>query len=260
MNTKRFIALLCLICIGVMPANAFKIGQSSMSEKTIAFVQSAAGQNSSAQATQSNAWMLVPEWLAGTWQTQSELVLEAYDYAARRQLVQSPVLLKVERTSTIGSQKDCLGRVWHFCGTPYVRFNNRGQFDEYQTIQSLTSSSDQHGQLVINCRANVAHVNKTTGAVVERFQEITTTTYSPVDNNAILVNFEIMDYDQIGVPLLCSHKQSLETRIKPFELVDRDERGDLRQLFCRYLAGYGLNSLMPISTQSSAAKNQGELR
>ncbi|MBX9666265.1 MAG: hypothetical protein K2X93_01550 [Candidatus Obscuribacterales bacterium] len=187
-------------------------------------------------AVKSNKWIMIPDWLAGTWRANSEVVMEAYDLVHNQSLLTQPKTISIERTRTIGMQRDQRGRIWHFAGVPYTRVNNAGNIVESQKIESIVFQRITNSEVVVRSTATIVHFRKDTVDVSDMFREETVTTYTPVESGIIRVNFVIKDTRlEDNTPILYSEKMSLEKRIKPFTVVDYDsERGDLKMKFKQF--------------------------
>ncbi len=187
-------------------------------------------------AVESNKWIMIPDWLAGTWRANSEVVMEAYDLVHNQSLLTQPKTISIERTRTIGMQRDRWGRIWHFAGVPYTRVNNAGNIVESQKIESIVFQRITNSEVVVRSTATIVHFRKDTGDASDTFREETVTTYTPVESGIIRVSFVIKDTRlEDNTPILYSEKMSLEKRIKPFTVVDYDsDRGDLKMKFKQF--------------------------
>jgi len=194
-------------------------------------------------APQVNYWFPVPDWLAGTWQATSEIVLDAYDHSQGTSELNGPVKLKVTRESVIGTQKDSLGRIWYYAGTPYTRALESDSFIDYQQMERIIPVESSLGKVVVRTLATVTRLDKQSQQLLNVFKVETTTTYTPLSVNLIQASFLINDFDMEGRPLYSSKAYCCETRIKPFRVVDQDERGNNRLKFEEFLAANGLRNL-----------------
>jgi hypothetical protein len=191
-----------------------------------------------------NYWFLVPNWLAGTWQARSELVVDAYDYRRGVHTIESPTQIDLDRKSVIGMQKDSFGRVWYYAGTPYVRKIETGGFVEYQQMERVSLVQSSQFEVTVNCLATVTRVDKGSGQIAQVYREETITTYSPLADSMLRARYVINDFDMQGRAISSSQAYSTQTRVKSFETVDQDERGDLRNRFQQFLIANGLSGLL----------------
>ncbi len=81
----------------------------------------------------------------------------------------------------------------------------------------------------------VTRWSKETQENLGSFYESTVVTYTPMSEDEIKTDLTITDFDSEGKALLTSCSVSLEHRVKPFVIINRDERGDLREKFLRFL-------------------------
>lgn len=185
------------------------------------------------------SWLPVPDWLAGTWQAKSQTVFSSYNFQLQRQVIDSPVIIPINRTSTIGVQRDGIGRIWHYVGQPYPRVSETPAFVEYQQIKQVSVLSTSDDEVAIETLAIVGHIDKNSKQVLDEFQEDTITHYTPVKEGLIHVTFTVTDYDMMGRLRSSSKSACDETRIKTFSPVDQDDRGNLREMLNNYLRLYG---------------------
>lgn len=201
----------------------------------------------------SENWMPVPNWLAGTWWADNEIILESRDYTGTREASPGnprfPLQLSIKRTSVIGTQRDAGGQIWHLASAPYTRTTETASFIEKQQIQSVRLLERNPKMVKIATAAIVTRTSKDSDESFAIFKEDTTTTYQPVEDGIILVTFEINDSDLSGRQLSTSKALSVELRVKNFVTVDRDQRGDLKQEFRDYLESRSLQNLIPGSSQ-----------
>lgn len=215
------------ICSFIQPSNA-------------AAISYPAGQYS----PQNNNWFPVPEWLAGTWEAKSELVVDAYDYRSHTHTIDSPTQIDLERQSVIGMQKDNVGRIWYYAGTPYVRRIETHDFDEYQQMERVSLVNGDSMEVTVNCLATVTRIAKSNNEIQQVYREETIATYYPLSADTLRARYVINDYDTQGRPISSSQAYCTQNRRKQFESVDCDERGDLRQEFQRFLVDNGLSNLL----------------
>lgn len=176
-------------------------------------------------------WIAIPEWLAGTWQANSQLLIYSYSYRQKASILDAPVSVAVHRVSTIGAQRDSSGQIWHFIGTPYERTVETKDYIECQQMENIVLSNCSQNTLTVRCSADVRHLDRSTNETLDHFFEETTTTYEPLQNDLIQVTFTVTDYDLQGRPKNSSKSVCTETRTKPFQTIDQDSRGNLHQLF-----------------------------
>ncbi len=205
---------------------------------------------------QNNQWIPVPAWLAGTWQTRFQTFLETYDCKTGQQLLNEPTSLPVARQRTIGAQQDATGQIWHYAATPYVRNVETEAYFESQTIQKLSVLHSHSNLVSLNTLGVVSRWSRETQEKLDSFYESTVATYIPLNAGVIKTDLNVTDYDLDGKPLRASHSVCVERCIKPFVVIDRDERGDLREKFLRFLAERNATALQS-DASTSLLKNGG---
>jgi hypothetical protein len=180
-------------------------------------------------------WVQIPNWLAGTWQTNSEVILYSHSHRLRTTVVSQPVIVRVKRRTTIGVQKDQYGNVWHYAGGPYYKTMETDSYKEVHQIYEVSSINYGDFELTTNTQATVARSDSASGQLLDVFLEQTQTTYSYVDDGVIEVRFLIKDMDLKGNPFQTTRAVCIEKRARPFVAIDADGRGDLRAKFREFL-------------------------
>jgi hypothetical protein len=191
-----------------------------------------------------NSWFPVPRWLAGTWETNEETVLDAYDYKQGIRTISEPMRIDTLRKSEIGAQSDSLGRIWYCACTPIERTLETDSFVDRQIIERISVVANSPNQLTVDSLATVTRSGKSIGQEQKVFKEETIATYRPVSDGIIHASFLINDFDLQGHPLVSSRATCYESRLEPFKNIDRDQRGDLRSKFQEFLIANGLGNLL----------------
>ena len=149
-STTIFIAM--LVCLTSLPAEA-RISPTAPCSAIDAIPTYAATIVLQQQSQQPDSWFVVPNWLAGTWRSSCETVIDAYDYTNRQNLAPRPVVIRADRMHTIGSQIDSAGNIWHCAETPYTRTVTGENFSEYQLVKDIKVLKRSANQLIV-CLAN----------------------------------------------------------------------------------------------------------
>jgi|GEM_PF-3379172 hypothetical protein len=204
-----------------------------------------------------NYWIPVPAWLAGTWQTKFQTFLDSYDCTTGQQILTEPTSLKVARQRTIGAQQDATGQIWHYAATPYVRTSDTGSYIESQTIEQLTLLTSNPEQVRLCTVGKITRWSKSSRDNLGSFYERTVVTYTPMSEGVIKTDLNITDFDTDGKARLNSFSVCLERRVTPFAIINRDERGNLREKFLRFLSER-TSSSGQIELPITSSKNAGE--
>lgn len=192
-------------------------------------------------------WIPIPVWLAGTWQTNRQTILSMHTIHGP-QLTDLPKEIAINRVSKIGCQRDNRGTVWHI-GAPNSRIIQTKDFTEYHTTQSMKLISSSPASFVVSCKSDVSRVSKVGNELIDCFKEETIVTYTPLANGIILSDFLINDFDLDGKPLSSSRATCVERRIRPYQTVDEDGRGNLKVLFHEFLLDTGRLHLLPYNVR-----------
>jgi len=218
-----------------------KRGQSTMTASPTAVTLTAVN---GIAPSQINNWILIPQWLAGSWQSDSEMILNDYDYSKGRTVIDTPIKVNMKRQSTIGMQRDSTGQIWYCAITPYERTIETTSFTEHQQMEKISLLKSDPTEITIYCSANITRSSKDTKQVIITFKEETVATYDPLNDGLIQVSLNIKDFDQEGQPLYSSQAICTETRTKSFTIIDKDERGDLHAQFKAFLLANGMSNLV----------------
>ncbi len=206
------------------------------------------GRNNTAESTknlqQIAQWIKVPDWLSGSWQSENQTIIAAYDYRKKEALKDLPQKIAIKRLSKIGSQKDRESRVWHL-GAPNSRIIETANYTEYQTIESIKQVFESPTAFAIKTKAVISRVSKDGNELLDAFKEETSTSYTPICDGLILSDFQINDFDLQGKAIFSSKSMCIEKRVKNFEQVDEDSRGNLKVIFHEFLLDSGLMHLIP---------------
>lgn len=183
---------------------------------------------------QSFQWIQVPPWLAGTWQAKFQTFYDSTDCATGQRQITEPTNVQISLVRTIGTQQDGLGRIWHYTATPYVRSIETADYSESQTIVQVSVLRSHTDRLTLRTAAKVVRCLKSKQQPYDTFFEITDVNYSPLSDGVIKVEMIIKDFDVTGKPLRVSQSVCVEKRIKPFTVINYDERGNLQNKFKQF--------------------------
>lgn len=198
----------------------------------------ASAMNTAPHIPSRDSWIKVPSWLAGTWQSGCETIIDEYDYSKNESVLDHPIVQKVEKVHIMGTQIDSGGNIWHCTETPFVRVVKANGYVEYRHVNSIKSLSMDDGQLGINIESKVTRVLSDSSQI--HYSEQTGTTFTRIDDGVIKAEYIIEDFDSCGKQLFTLRKECTEQRIKPFAIVNRDsEHGDLQERFRMFISTYG---------------------
>ena len=191
-----------------------------------------------------NLWVRIPTWLAGTWQVSTETRVyqedcrtgetsdEHKDFAAKTRFV-------------YGQQKDRLGDIWHYLGTPYSSSTDFPSFTEYHQVASKECTETGVTEIAIKTKATVVRVSKASGKVSKTFQQESITDYSQSSADELRLEASTKVFDSAGNPTAIVKNEAIVTRAEPFVPIDHEGDKDYRELFKQYLASHGRSYLFP---------------
>ena len=181
-----------------------------------------------------NKWMVIPSWLAGTWESRCQTYIYSYDYKEKANLIEQPLSISIRRESTRGLQKDARGQIWQYIETPYVRLTDKARSTTWELLLDMEPLQTSAKSLTVRCFSEIARISKSEDKVNDDYFEEVTTTYEPAGDGIVKVTCTEDRYDLDGSPRSSSKSVSTEHRTRPFQVIDRDERGDLHGLFLNF--------------------------
>lgn len=243
-RTKRQVGGRTYLCLGSngvrhMTASENRVLQYLLALVALLFVTGNCQSWGIIEAPTATDWIPVPPWLAGTWRAESETLIYSYDYRLARNAIEQPVTIKIERMSTIGTQQDSTGQIWHYIGAPYERVIDTMDYVERQQIEHISIIENLDNKVSTRSIAAVSRTAKADNREIDAFREETTTTYTPLADGVIETQFDIRDFDFDGSLTRSSRSFCTESRVEPFKNTDRDQRGDLRSMFKQFMAQKG---------------------
>jgi len=189
---------------------------------------------------QSDQWIPLPEWLGGTWQARYQTLLSGRNHRTQVDLIKEPVTIAVNRISTRGLQRDSSGQIWQYTGAPFIRTIELSDYIERQTLYDIVLLSTSPNLVKTRSLAIVTRNDKNSNKTLDIFVEITTTTYQAIRDGLIQVTYAVEAYDLNDRPRSTYKSTCTETRIMPYQTIDKDERGNLQELFIEFQKHNGL--------------------
>ncbi len=181
-----------------------------------------------------SSWFEIPDWFAGTFQSDQSVIDFIKDYATGRSVRPNKVVSSFAQ-ELHGYQKDSKGGIWHYY------------------VQSGTSRSEQAGQLTINnidwygpelvakdkvvmrVQATSFVVDKNTGVIVDSFRREDIKTYSPAANGALNVSYTSKSFDSHGQARDLQDGHSVYRLLSSFQAIDKEGNHDYKQMFADFL-------------------------
>lgn len=166
----------------------------------------------SEQVKPAQQWMKVPAWLVGSWQTNSQVILYSRNWRTNRVAISEPIVIRVARSNTIGSDRDATGQYWHNIGVPYMRRVETDAYHEIHEMNRIEIVEERTDALVVSSDAIVTRIDRENNSLLDKFCEKTITTYSPIEDGVIQVNYCITDFDSKGQLLQATRSTSIEKK------------------------------------------------
>ncbi len=189
-------------------------------------------------------WIVIPHWLAGEWQGDEETILYSFNHKTQSYLPGCPQVIKLNRVSKIGTQKDSTGVIWH-AGAPYTKLIDTPAYNEYHTIEDVVQLDSSESTAIMISLDHVSKYSKLDSQRLDEFKEATTTTYIRMNDDQILVKYDISDFGLDNSRRYTSQAYCIQHRVCPFRRLDFDSRGNLKLMFRRFLMENGQERLIP---------------
>ncbi|MBK9143615.1 MAG: hypothetical protein IPM23_14020 [Candidatus Melainabacteria bacterium] len=199
-----------------------------------------------AQDQASNYWVKIPDWMAGTWQMKEETTVKRHDFKTGKTST-SPIRFKAVHKFAYGMQKDRMGGIWHYAGTPYTSRTRLAYLDEYHLVKSKDFVEGVTDRVEFRSTVTAVRVDPSTGKIKKTYQQESITIYRPVPGSVDTIELfgSTRSFDQDGRPELENDNQARIRRRAPFQQVDSKDGVDLKALFRAFLIGSGRSDLLP---------------
>jgi len=194
--------------------------------------------------TPSDEWILLPEWMSGTWRLGQETSVLRHDFK-KNKTENAPFKYNARHDFQYGMQMDRNGGIWHYIGTPYHSKTSLSNFDEIHLVRSKRfHQSDQSG---ISFTTAMTVVRVEMGNVItESFQQESITSYAPgLEPGFIQMSASTKSFDAAGQPWRQSDNVAKIKKIKPFAELKTYHGRDMRESFRTYLIANGKSNLLP---------------
>lgn len=203
-----------------------------------------AGADYAAVSGSNNRWVMIPGWLAGTWQVKEETAVYLRDYLTGR--VQQPNhTFRARHQFYYGSQKDRNGNPWHFNGVPYESHAKLAEYEEHHKVQSKDFPKVGQNEVRFRTIVSVVRTRPGSGHIESSFQQESITCYKPLTDDTIELTSSTKVFDASGRPQKEVVNVANIRRVKPYIQYDNKDGRDLAALFRNYLIEKNLTYLLP---------------
>jgi len=178
----------------------------------------------------SNQWLQIPVWLAGTWCSSETIQVHPDKAAPNEKNVR--VDLRLIAFYKIGTAKDTKGRIWQYVSTPPENVAI-GDLVEKRTLQQCEIVHADKNTVEIRTVFKVHESDSQTGTSYGEIIERSNVIHKYISPNHMWTSVVLSDYDCKGHLLDSFSKSCFEIRVKPFQL---SKLGDLQQLFDEFVS------------------------
>jgi hypothetical protein len=200
--------------------------------------------NDTVNKPQSNAWVRVPSWLAGTWLVKQETAVfrEIFSTGERSNEHRT---FQAKNQFSYGKQVDKTGQIWHYIGVPYTSDTQiSGQTEYHQVLEKELTQINDH-KVAVRSKVVVIKVRKSDGEIAETYQQESFAWYTDSPDGTISLESSTKAFNADGMPVSVTQNRARITRLANFTVVNEEYGKNLKALFHQYLLAQGLNSLIP---------------
>lgn len=196
--------------------------------------------------SQSNHWVLIPNWMAGTWRIKEETAVFRRNFKTGHS-TKIPHKFKARQQFVYGMQQDRQGGIWHYVGTPYKSQAKLSRENEIHLVKEKEYEPFNEKRVRFRSLVNVIRVKRSSSKVKSSYQQESITTYTPVGSSSyrIKLSASTKSFDENGNPLIRADNEAQPRRIKPFEAVKTYRGKDMKALFIDFLKCTGRTNLLP---------------
>lgn len=196
--------------------------------------------------TPDNNWFPIPNWLAGSWHSETKLVDYVQD--CKTGATMSPhVVVKEVGTAVHGHQRDKTGRVWEFIQIPHMRKVGLANGTAYIRAVKEDVIATDPSAVIVKVLSNQITVSDKNQQIVASNQVQQIGTYTPLDDGLVQLSASVRNFDNDGAALQWQKQSLTMQRTAAYADMDNLDGLDLKRLFSEYLTKTGRPDLLPSS-------------
>lgn len=198
-----------------------------------------------AEKPMSNAWVRIPNWLAGIWSTKEETTIFQEDLKTGRRDREQHSFTAKSRFG-YGKQTDKSGQIWHYVGVPYTSDTTMSGLIEYHQVLEKDVTIQSANRVTVRTKVIVVKVRKPSGDIKDTYQQesINTYTYNPAED-VIAMESSTKAFNADGTAVSLTRNKATIRRQDKYSVVNEEYGRDLKTLFHQFLLSQGLASLAP---------------
>ncbi|CAN5602178.1 hypothetical protein BH10CYA1_BH10CYA1_11490 [soil metagenome] len=193
-----------------------------------------------------NTWFPIPNWLAGSWHSESKLIDYVQDCKTGASM--APHMVVKEVGSTIhGHQRDKSGRIWEFIQIPHLRKIGLANGTAYVRAVKEDVIATDLSAVIVKVLSNQITVSEKNQQIVASNQVQQIGTYTPLDDGLVQLSASVRNFDNDGAAIQLQKQSLTMKRSAPYADMDNLDGLDLKKLFSEYLTKTGRPDLLPPS-------------
>ena len=191
------------------------------------------------QMKNSQTWICIPSWMAGTFHRETQVYYSQHGPAS--------ILSRSVNDKQSGQQLDKRGQVWNHTSLPTIARIELSKYDEVQIITASEPISIKSHEVITLKRATTIDINKKTSKIARIEMKEQLLFLTPMASGKIFVDAYIRTFKQNGKKDKSQHSQTEYTLLRLFHPLDVDpETGlNLKQDLKNYLIAHQLDYLIP---------------
>ncbi|MBI4532967.1 MAG: hypothetical protein HY711_03385 [Candidatus Melainabacteria bacterium] len=179
-------------------------------------------------------WYRLPEWLAGTWHTDSETTLEEIDLRfGTRDIL--PYTIKHKESWIFGMQRDAQGSVWHFVMLPHLQQITKPDRSQYALVTKTSICSTRDSGLILKSQRISIEVERFTNIISSAHSKEIIEHLYPISPAKARMFLSVKTFDVDGAPIWMSRSVRTLRKLKGFSPMPQHEGQDLVALFKEFL-------------------------
>ncbi len=194
--------------------------------------------------TPDNNWFPIPNWMAGSWHSETKLIDYVKDCKTGASM--SPHMVVKEVASAVhGHQRDKSGRIWEFIQIPHLRKVGLANGTAYVRAVKEEVIATDPSAVIVKVLSNQITVSDKNQQIVASNQVQQIGTYTPLDDGLVQLSASVRNFDNDGTALQMQKQSLTMQRSAPYADMDNLDGLDLKKLFSEYLTKTGHPDLLP---------------
>lgn len=191
-------------------------------------------------APEVNKWFIIPDWLAGYWESSDSLVVSEVDERKKAEDKRMHSLGHPDRQEW-GFQKDSKNRAWHYAYAKDEEMDGELERNSLLEFKPVAETSNRFVTKVLRTR----WIKNKEGRITTTIRSESLCTISPIDHEFVVEDSDTRDFDSDGFPTKTRRTLTIFRKTADFEQKDWVRKVNMKALFRRYLLDEGRIDSIP---------------